>query len=93
MEAEAIRRAMEPLELIKRVKEIQQEVYREPEILVQRKAQKQTAAVDLSKRLQDSRAVNDANSKKALEEWRKRKMDRARQREIEKNGTISTSQA
>ncbi|XP_058101311.1 uncharacterized protein LOC131245703 [Magnolia sinica] len=92
MEAEELRRAMEPLELIKRVKEIQQEAYTEPETIVQQKSSKQTAAVDLSKRLQDFRAMNDANSKKALEEWRKRKMDRARQREIEKNGTVSTAQ-
>eukprot|EP00268_Persea_americana_P017064 TRINITY_DN18172_c0_g1_i2.p1 TRINITY_DN18172_c0_g1~~TRINITY_DN18172_c0_g1_i2.p1 ORF type:complete len:152 (-),score=42.21 TRINITY_DN18172_c0_g1_i2:207-662(-) len=93
MEAKAIRHAMEPLELIKRVKEIQQEAYKEPETLVPHKAAKKTAAVDLSKRLQDLRALNDANSKKALEEWQKRKMERARQREMEKNGTISTSQA
>ncbi|KAJ8616796.1 hypothetical protein MRB53_036168 [Persea americana] len=93
MEAEAIRRTMEPLELIKRVREIQQEGYREPEMVVQRQAPKKTAAADLSKRLQDLRALNDANSKKALEEWRKRKKDRERQREMEKNRTINASQA
>ncbi|XP_010264836.1 PREDICTED: uncharacterized protein LOC104602745 [Nelumbo nucifera] len=85
-ECDELRRAMEPLELIKRVKEIKQEVYAEPDI-VQPKDNKQTAAVDLSKRLMDFRALNDANSVKALEEWRKRKMERARQRELGKNGT------
>lgn len=78
---------MEPLELIKRIKEIEQEAFHEPETEVQQ-LPKQTAAVDLSKRLKDLRAMNDANSLKALEEWRKRKMERARQREMEKNGTV-----
>ncbi|GLT76800.1 hypothetical protein SLA2020_484380 [Shorea laevis] len=90
-ESEEIRLAMQPLELIKRVREIEQEVYAEPET-VQQKDTKQTAAVDLSKRLNDLRSLNDAGSLKALEEWRKRKMERARQRELEKNGTV-TSQA
>ncbi|PPR85862.1 hypothetical protein GOBAR_AA34827 [Gossypium barbadense] len=88
-EAEEMRIAMQPLELIKRVKEIQREAYTEPET-IQPKDAKQTAAVDLSKRLQDFRSLNDASSLKALEEWRKRKMERARQREMEKNGTLVT---
>ncbi|XWS53731.1 hypothetical protein CRYUN_Cryun10bG0025700 [Craigia yunnanensis] len=82
-DSEEVRLAMQPLELIKRVKEIQQEAYAEPET-VQPNDAKQTAAVDLSKRLKDFRSVNDASSLKALEEWRKRKMERARQRELEK---------
>ncbi|XP_030975875.1 uncharacterized protein LOC126688529 [Quercus robur] len=90
-ESEEIRLAMQPLELMKRVREIEQEVYAQPET-VQQKDSKQTAAVDLSKRLKDFRSANDAASLKALEEWRKRKMDRARQRELGKNGTV-TSQA
>ncbi|KAL5781580.1 hypothetical protein ACOSP7_006609 [Xanthoceras sorbifolium] len=88
-ESEEMRLAMQPLELIKRVKEIQQEVYAEPET-VQQKDAKQTAALGLSKRLKDLRSVNDAASFKALEEWRKRKMERARQRELEKNGTTAS---
>ncbi|KAM7255938.1 hypothetical protein ACFE04_011679 [Oxalis oulophora] len=91
-ESEKIRLAMQPLELIKRVKEIQQEVYAE-QVTVERNDTKQNAvAVDLSKRLKDFRALNDAASLKALEEWRKRKMERVRQRQLEKNGT-ATSQA
>ncbi|TXG72442.1 hypothetical protein EZV62_001021 [Acer yangbiense] len=89
-ESEEIRLAMQPLELIKRVKEIQQEVYAEPET-VQQKDAKQTAAVDLSKRLKDLHSANDAASFKALEEWRKRKMERARKRELDKNGTTTTT--
>ncbi|XP_027366854.1 uncharacterized protein LOC113873080 [Abrus precatorius] len=88
-ESEEIRLAMLPVELIKRVREIEQEVYTEPET-AQKKDTKQTAAVDLSKRLKDFRTLNDAASLKALEEWRKRKMERARQRELEKNGTTSS---
>ncbi|KAK8984136.1 hypothetical protein V6N11_029460 [Hibiscus sabdariffa] len=71
--------------------EIQQEAYSEPET-IQPKDAKQTAALDLSKRLQDFRTLNDASSLKALEEWRKRKMKRARQRELEKNGTQVTKE-
>ncbi|XVE81953.1 hypothetical protein DITRI_Ditri15bG0107900 [Diplodiscus trichospermus] len=88
-ESEAMRLAMQPLELIKRVKEIQQEAYAEPETDQPNEA-KQTAAVDLSKRLKDFRSTNDAASLKALEEWRKRKMERARQRALEKNGTVAS---
>jgi hypothetical protein len=43
------------------IKEIEQEAYAEPET-VQQKDMKQTAAVDLSKRLQDIRSVNDVSS-------------------------------
>lgn len=85
-EAEEIRRAMLPVELIKRVKEIQKEAYVEPDP-VQQKDAKQTAAVDLISRLNNYRSYSDSGSVKVLEEWRKRKMERARQRELEKNGT------
>ena len=78
-----MRHAMEPLEQIKRVREITQEAYAEIEI-VQVKDTKQTAAEGLSKRLKDSRSFSDAASQRALEEWRKRKMERARQRKMEK---------
>ncbi|XP_028768474.1 uncharacterized protein LOC114747683 isoform X1 [Neltuma alba] len=88
-QSEEVRLAMLPLELIKRVKEIEQETYTGLE-KVQQKDTKQTAAVDLSKRLKDFRSLNDAASLKALEEWRKRKMERARQRQLEKNGAASS---
>ncbi|KAK6781110.1 hypothetical protein AABB24_036328 [Solanum stoloniferum] len=86
MEAEEIRRAMLPVELIKRVKEIQKEGHVEPDPLQQKDA-KQTAAVDLISRLNNYRSYSDSGSVKVVEEWRKRKMERARQRELEKNGT------
>ena len=91
-ESEEMRRAMEPLELIKRVRDITQEAYAETEI-VQVKDTKQTAAEVLSKRLKDSHSFSDAASQRALEEWRKRKMERARQRQMEKNGTSAMNQA
>ncbi|KAJ0970383.1 hypothetical protein J5N97_023260 [Dioscorea zingiberensis] len=90
MESLEMRRAMEPTELIKRVREIEQEVFVVGPESEKQMVPKQTTAVDLSNRLKDLRATNDANSLKALEEWRKRKMDRARQREIEKNGAIAS---
>ncbi|KAL1341469.1 hypothetical protein AAHE18_09G088700 [Arachis hypogaea] len=62
-ESEEIRLAMLPLELIKRVREIEQDVYTESET-GQKKDSKQTAAVDLSKRLKDTCSLNDAASLK-----------------------------
>ncbi|KAL6522823.1 hypothetical protein OROHE_016670 [Orobanche hederae] len=85
-ECEDVRRAMVPVDLIKRVREIGQDVNVETEQL-QQKDVKQTAAVDLITRLNNFRSNSDAGSMKALEEWRKRKMERARQRLLVKNGT------
>ncbi|KAJ4878833.1 hypothetical protein Rs2_35887 [Raphanus sativus] len=89
-EAREIRLAMQPLELIKRVKEIQQEASagRETE---QQKEVKQNTAVDLSKRPKAFLPTNEESSLKALEEWRKRKMERARQQDLEKTGGVSSS--
>ncbi|VFR01565.1 unnamed protein product [Cuscuta campestris] len=81
-----IRRAMLPVDLIKRVKEIEEEAYIESEA-VERKDGKQGAAVNLISRINNFRSYSDANGIKALEEWRKRKMERARKRELGKNGT------
>ncbi|KAG2403176.1 uncharacterized protein HKW66_Vig0184620 [Vigna angularis] len=64
-ESEEIRLALLPVELIKRVKEIEHEVYTEPET-AQKKDTKQTAAVDLSKRLKDFHSLNDATSLKGV---------------------------
>ncbi|CAN4120617.1 unnamed protein product [Withania somnifera] len=62
-EAEEIRRAMLPVELIRRVKEIQKEAYIEPDP-VQQKDAKQTAAVDLITRLNNYRSYSDSGSVK-----------------------------
>ncbi|KAI4303950.1 hypothetical protein MLD38_039526 [Melastoma candidum] len=74
-ECEDLRLSMQPLDLIKRVRGIRHEAYTEPKT----NQLKQTAAIDLSKRLKDFHPADDAASLKALEEWRKRKMERARQ--------------
>ncbi|XP_013601890.1 PREDICTED: uncharacterized protein LOC106309410 [Brassica oleracea var. oleracea] len=89
-EAEEIRLAMQPLDLIKRVREIEQEGTGGQETELEKDV-KQNTAVDLSKRLKEFRLLNDASSLKALEEWRKRKMERARQRDLEKTGGLSSS--
>lgn len=47
------------------MREIEQEVYTEPET-AQKKDTKLTAAVDLSKRLKDFRSLNDAASLKGI---------------------------
>ncbi|KAG5227223.1 BAR domain-containing protein [Salix suchowensis] len=78
-ESEEMRLAVQPWKLIKRVKEIEQDGHAEPETAQQKDTRQTAAAVDLSKRLQDFRSLNNASTLKALEEWRKRKMERARQ--------------
>ncbi|CAI9762749.1 unnamed protein product [Fraxinus pennsylvanica] len=85
-ESEDIRRSMVPLDLIKRVREIEKEAYVEAKPVPKRDS-KQTAAADLISRLNNFHSYSDAGSVKALEEWRKRKMERARQRSLVKNGT------
>ncbi|XP_031110763.1 uncharacterized protein LOC116014934 isoform X2 [Ipomoea triloba] len=86
-ESEEIRRAMMPVNLIKRVKEIENEAYIEVEPLEHNKDVKQGAAVDLITRMNNIRSYSEASGMKALEEWRKRKMERARKRELGKDGT------
>ncbi|KAL2506507.1 hypothetical protein Adt_22128 [Abeliophyllum distichum] len=85
-ESEDIRRSMVPKDLIKRVREIEKEAYVESQP-VPKKDAKQTAAADLISRLNNFHSNSDAGSVRALEEWRKRKMERARQRSMVKNGT------
>ncbi|PWZ25495.1 hypothetical protein Zm00014a_012673 [Zea mays] len=64
-ESEELRRAMEPVDLIRRVKEIEQEAYGEHGMATDEDP-KQTAAVDLSKWLKDLRAGNDGSSQKGI---------------------------
>ncbi|XP_076896494.1 uncharacterized protein LOC143549478 [Bidens hawaiensis] len=90
-ESEELRRAMEPVELIKRVREIEREGHEEVET-VQEKDTKQSAALDLISRLNNHRSYSDADNQKALEEWRKRKMERARQRGLGRNGTATSQE-
>ncbi|CAI9088736.1 OLC1v1023157C1 [Oldenlandia corymbosa var. corymbosa] len=86
-ECEEIRRSLMPVDLIKRVREIESEAYVEAKT-VQQKDTKPGAAVDLVSRLNNIRSYSDTGSIKAIEEWRKRKMERARQRGLGKNGTV-----
>ncbi|KAL8048282.1 hypothetical protein ABFX02_07G054000 [Erythranthe guttata] len=88
-ECEEIRRAMVPVDLIRRVREITEDEYVGIEE-IEAKDVKQTAAMDLVSRLNNYRSYSDSGSTKALEEWRKRKMERARQRSVGKNGTSNS---
>ncbi|XP_051127554.1 uncharacterized protein LOC127249005 [Andrographis paniculata] len=92
-ESEDIRRSMVPVDLIRRVREIREEEHAEAEEIQQKDVKvKQTAAVDLISRLNNFRSYSDPGSVKAIEEWRRRKMERARQRSLVKNGTgVSSS--
>ncbi|GJV95901.1 reverse transcriptase domain-containing protein [Tanacetum coccineum] len=90
-ESEELRRTMEPVELIKRIREIEREGREEVES-GQGKDAKQTAALDLISRLNNHRSYSDSDNQKALEEWRKRKMERARQRGLGKNGNTTSQE-
>lgn len=83
-EAEEIRRAMEPVDLIKRVKQIQLESESGVQSQSEKEILRQKQATELSKRLTDLRSSSD---QKALEEWRKRKIERAKKREPISIGT------
>ncbi|KAJ6356306.1 hypothetical protein OIU78_004419 [Salix suchowensis] len=74
------------------VKEIEQDGHAEPETVQQKDTRQTAAAVDLSKRLQDFRSLNNASTLKAVEEWRKRKMERARQCTHRKLNVTPTSE-
>ncbi|XP_073030148.1 uncharacterized protein [Primulina eburnea] len=80
-ESEDIRRSMVPVDLIRRVREIGKDMSVETES-VKQKDVKQTAAEDLISKLNNFRSYSDVGNVKALEEWRKRKMERAKQRSI-----------
>ncbi|XP_075478400.1 uncharacterized protein LOC142519330 isoform X1 [Primulina tabacum] len=80
-ESEDIRRSMVPVDLIRRVREIGKDVSVETES-VKQKDVKQTAAEDLISKLNNFRSYSEAGNVKALEEWRKRKMERAKQRSM-----------
>ncbi|XP_073126743.1 uncharacterized protein [Henckelia pumila] len=80
-ESEDIRRSMVPVDLIRRVREIRKDVSVESEP-VKQKDVKQTAAEDLISRLNNFHSYSDVGNVKALEEWRKRKMERAKQRSM-----------
>ncbi|XP_073307001.1 uncharacterized protein [Primulina huaijiensis] len=80
-ESEDIRRSMVPVDLIRRVREIGKDMSVETES-VKQKDVKQTAAEDLISKLNNFRSYSDVGNVKALEEWRKRKMERAKQRSM-----------
>ncbi|XP_078427692.1 uncharacterized protein LOC144700150 [Wolffia australiana] len=82
-ESEEMRLAMEPVELINRLRMLEQERNTEPENLSQNDPGRnsRTAAADLSKRLHDLHTANDANGHKAVEEWLRRKIERDRARQ------------
>uniref|UniRef100_A0A7N0T6W7 Transmembrane protein n=1 Tax=Kalanchoe fedtschenkoi TaxID=63787 RepID=A0A7N0T6W7_KALFE len=84
-ESEQIRLAMQPFRLIQALRDI--ELENENLHTALHEDPKQTAALDLSNRLKDIHSYNDASSLKALAEWRRRKMERARKRETERNVT------
>ncbi|KAH9315367.1 hypothetical protein KI387_023994, partial [Taxus chinensis] len=61
---EEFRRAMEPVDLIKRIKELQLESESTSQNQVQKKVSRKNNAAEISKRLNDLRASTDQNSQK-----------------------------
>ncbi|EPS73795.1 hypothetical protein M569_00962, partial [Genlisea aurea] len=89
-ESEDARRSMIPWDLITRVREIREEVSVDEveSVLHQQKEAKQNNAGNLMiSRLNNFHSYSDSANVRALEEWRKRKIERARQRSLTRNGT------
>ncbi|BBN09936.1 hypothetical protein MPTK1_4g23870 [Marchantia polymorpha subsp. ruderalis] len=83
-EAHEARRAAEPLDLMRRVKEIQLESVKEAAKDKEAETTKQKVAADLAQRLRELRGnTNPHSQQEALDEWRKKKIEEARKRESE----------
>lgn len=92
-EAIKVRRASEPVDLIRRVKEIDEESYRED---VREKRLQSTmvkVAHELLQQLKEFRGDGDSNEQQALEEWRKKKLEEAKKQEAMKGSVNSSMQA
>lgn len=72
---EARRRAMEPVELIKRVKEIQEESSRAEMRNLRSATARKKYAADLSERLKQLKEANATKNQEALEEWQRKKIE------------------
>eukprot|EP01018_Ginkgo_biloba_P037167 Gb_11013 [translate_table: standard] len=89
-----VRRASEPVDLIRRVvKEIQEESFREEVREKRSQSTKENLAKELLQRLKEIKADGNVNEEQALEEWRKKKLEEAKKREATKASTNSIMQA
>lgn len=92
-EAITVRRASEPVDLIRRVKEIEEESYREA---VREKRSHSTMvklAHELLQQLKEFKGDGDSDEQEALEEWRKKKLEEAKKQEAMKGSVNSSRQA
>lgn len=79
-EAVAVWKAAKPVELIKRIKEIQEESTRGAYSYKQVDATKERAASGITQRLKELRDSSSRNEQEALEEWRQKKLEEAKKR-------------
>ncbi|KAJ7555163.1 hypothetical protein O6H91_05G024600 [Diphasiastrum complanatum] len=80
-EAQEARLAVEPLELMKRVKEIQLEADLELSRDKEAKAARQRVASELAQRLKELKEINNQINQQALDVWRRKKLEEAKRRE------------
>eukprot|EP00249_Psilotum_nudum_P012450 c23793_g1_i1 orf=122-1009(+) len=80
-EAIEVWKAAEPVQLIKRVKEIQEESVAGAIRFKRAEAAREKVASDLAQRLKELRGASNQNDQQALEEWRRKKLEEAKKRE------------
>ncbi|KAL2631022.1 hypothetical protein R1flu_015708 [Riccia fluitans] len=89
-QAHVARRAVEPVDLMKRLKEIELETQREADKDKETEDSKQKVAAELAERLREWRGNTNQHQSEALDEWRRKRIEEARKRGVEarvKEGT------
>ncbi|KAL3688871.1 hypothetical protein R1sor_015180 [Riccia sorocarpa] len=82
-QAHDARKAAEPVDLMRRVKEIEEESLREAVKDKETEETKQKVAAELAERLRELRGNQNQHQSEALDEWRRKKIEEAKKRGLE----------
>lgn len=91
-EAIKVRQASQPVDLIRRVKEIEEESYRKDVREKRSQSTTEKLAQELLQRLNEFKGDGDSIEQQALEEWRKKKLEEVKKREAMKASVNSSMQ-
>lgn len=91
-EAIKVRQASQPVDLIRRVKEIEEESYRKDMREKRSQSTMEKLAQELLQRLNEFKGDGDSIEQQALEEWRKKKLEEVKKREAMKASVNSSMQ-
>lgn len=89
-EAIKVRQASQPVDLIRRVKEIEEESYRKDVREKRSQSTTEKLAQELLQRLNEFKGDGDSIEQQALEEWRKKKLEEVKKREAMKASVNSS---